>query len=113
MGILHDGATLAYMPEFRQVAAAAGVYIATEVLAEDASTPQHELRRFFAHQVILNPEAYEGHFGWLCAVDPAIAGLGSTLTGAHEGAVLQKVQAYWTFLAEFYHGSSFGGAEPQ
>lgn len=111
MGLLNDGATLAYDPAFRRIAAAAGAYVASVVLAEDESTPRHDLRRYFATQVIRNPEGFEGHFAWVCAVDPEIAGLGTTVSSAHEGAVVTRLTNLWTWLAEFYYGYSFEGGE--
>lgn len=107
MGLLNDGATLAYDSAFRRIAAAAGAYVASEVLVEDASTPRHDLRRYFATQVIRDPEGFEKHFAWVCAVDPDIAGLGAAVGNSHESAVVLRLRNLWTWLAEFYYGASF------
>lgn len=107
MGLLADGATLAYDQSFRRICAAAGAYVASEVLQEADTTPRHDLRHFFASQVIRDPEGFERHFAWVCAVDPDIAALGTTVTSAHEGAVMLRIQNLWTWLAAFYYGESF------
>ena len=107
MGLLQNGATLAYSDDFRRVAAAAGAYVGSQVLAESADVPEHGIRGFFARQVLTNPEAYEGHFAWVCAVDPDIAGLGPSLTERHETAAVNRLTDMWTWLANFFYGAEW------
>ena len=104
MGALRDGASLAYDPEFRRVCAAGAAYVASEVLNEPESTSDHAVRDFLARQVIRNPEGFERHFAWICAVSSAIYTLGPELTDQHETAIIQRITALWTFVAKFYYG---------
>lgn len=109
MGILKDGADLAYSRDFRRVTAAAAAFVAFEVMRESEATSNHDVRQFMARQVLLNPESYEGYFSWLCAVAVPIASEGPVLTEAHEAMILERIENLWTHAARFWYGESFAG----
>lgn len=92
MGLLRNAADLARDDDFKALVTAGIAYTAQRIISDEDAPGEDS---FLAYQALVQPGVFTERFVWLCATTPDVAQHGGTLTEAHEGPTLDRIEALW------------------